>query len=554
VRNKENADYKEAHLDVSESIDAIQRAIQVMKRKEADVPQSLLQIANSKLIDPQSKAVINAFLATSSNLGETAPEANAYEFHSGGVVDLLGKLKLKFEDQRLTLEKEEMNAKANFQVLAQQLTDDIKADSDSEDKKTAMKAKRLGDAADAKGDKAVAETTKAKDEETLSDTVAECKATSQDFENNQVTRAGELTAINKAIEILGSDAVAGGAEKHLPAAALLQKKVGTVLASLRSRTAEPELSKRVAEFLQARAKALGSKYLSLVAARAQEDPFGKIKKMIKDLIVKLSEEANAEADQHAYCTTEMATNKQTREIKSSEVDELAANLEETQAAFEKLTTEIASLSDSIAETKSQQASATNLRQEEKKTNTATVADAKAAQTAVSQAIKVLKDFYGQAAGLELVQGKGSLTEEMKQAALPTYKGNQDSSTGIFGMLEVVLSDFARLETETSSSENSQQTSYDSMMDETNQDVAVKETEVSHKSNKKDKADGDIRSLNKNLQLTQSELDKALDYYDKLKAQCVDTGNSFADRTKMREEEVASLQEALKMLNGEDLGF
>jgi len=550
-RKKEKADYQVAHLDVSESISAIARAVQVLKTRKADVPQSLLQVANSKLIDEKSRAVISAFLATGSMLGEGAPEANAYEFQSGGVVDLLGKLKLKFEDQKLALEKEEMNSKAAFQVLAQQLTDDVKADEDGAEKKTAMKAKRLGDAADAKGDREVAKTSKAKDEETLSETLAECKATSEDFENNQVTRAGEIKAIEKAVEVLSSDAVAGNADKHLPAAALLQKK-GSAFASLRSKS-DP-VSQRVAQFLQARATKLGSKYLSLVAARAQEDPFAKIKKMVKDLIVKLMEEANAEADHHGYCQTELATNKQTREIKSSEVDELSANLEETQAHFEKLTTEIADLSDAMAATKASQSEATNLRQEEKKTNTATIADAKAAQAAVSKATKVLKDFYGQAADLSLAQGGNTLQSEMKQAALPTYKGNQDSSTGIFGMLEVVLSDFARLEAETASSEDSQQRSYDKMMDETNEDTAVKDTESAHKSRKKDKAESDIRQLKKNMQLTQGELDSALDYYGKLKQDCVDTGLSYGDRKNMREQEVASLKEALQMLDGENLGF
>jgi hypothetical protein len=552
VRSEENTNYKATHLDVSESISAIGRAIQVLKQRKADVPQSLIQVANSKLIDAQSRAVINAFLATGSGLHESAPEANAYEFQSGGVVSLLEKLKLKFEDQKLTLEKEEMNAKASFEVLAQQLTDDIKADKDTVEKKTALKAKRLGDAADAKGDTEVAKTSKAEEEGTLRDTLAECKATSDDFEKNQVTRSEELKAIEKAIEILSSDAVSGSADKHLPAAALLQK-VGTVFAALRSKSSDP-IAEKVSQFLQARATKLGSKYLSLVAARAQEDPFAKIKKMIKDLIVKLMEEANAEADHHAYCQTELATNKQTREIKSSEVEELSANLEEQQALLAKLSTEIAALSDSIAETKSQQAEATKLRQEEKKTNTATVADAKAAQAAVSKAIKVLKDFYNKASDLSLVQGQDSMQTEMKQAALPTYKGNQDSSTGIFGMLEVVLSDFARLESETSSSEDSQQATYDKMMDETNEDISVRETEVSHKSNKKDKCDEEIRNLKKSLELTQSELDTAMDYYGKLKQDCVDTGLNYADRKKMREEEIASLQEALQMLNGENLGF
>jgi len=548
-RKKENADYKVAHLDVSESIDAIARAVNTLKSRKADVPQSLLQVVNSNLIDAKSKSVINAFLMMGSSLGESAPEANAYEFQSGGVVDLLAKLKMKFQDQKLTLEKEEMTSKANFQVLAQQLSDDVENDKDNVEKKTATKAKRIGNAADARGDNEVAATSKAKDEETLSDTLAECKLTSEDFENNQVTRAGELKAISTAIEIISSGAVSGAGDKHLPAAALLQKKAGSVLASLRA--SSPELGQKVADFLQARAKKTGSKYLALVAARAATDPFGKIKKMIKDLIVKLMEEANAEADQNAYCTTEMATNKQTREIKSSEIDEISASLEEQQANFERLSSEIATLSESMAATKGAQNDATNLRAEEKKTNAATVADAVAAQAAVSQAVQVLKDFYGKASDLAMVQAQdeAGLRQEMRQAALPTYKGNQDSSTGIFGMLEVVLSDFARLETETSSSESSQQTSYDNMMDETNQDVAVKETESAHKSHKSDKASEDIRNLKKNLKMTQTELDTALDYYGKLKQECVDTGLSFEERTKMREEEVKSLQEALQMLDG-----
>merc|ERR1719181_1379415 len=107
-------------------------------------------------VTAQEKAVISSFLELSSGSEAGAPEANAYEFQSGGVVSLLEKLRLKFQDQRLTLEKEEMSAKASYEVLAQQLTDDIKADTDSSEKKTAMKAKRLSDAADAKGDKSVA--------------------------------------------------------------------------------------------------------------------------------------------------------------------------------------------------------------------------------------------------------------------------------------------------------------------------------------------------------------------------------------------------------------
>ena len=49
-----------------------------------------------------------------------------------------------------------------------------------------------------------------------------------------------------------------------------------------------------------------------------------------------------------------------------------------------------------------------------------------------------------------------------------------------------------------------------------------------------------------------ELDAALAYFDKLKPSCVDSGVSFEDRVARRKEEIESLQEALKILNGEDI--
>merc|ERR1719230_193936 len=149
---------------------------------------------------------------------------------------------MKFEDQRLTLEKEEMTLKANYEVLMQQLTDDIKANNASIKKKTATKAKRLEAAANAKSDKETAEASKAKEEEVLSDTNAECKQTSDEYEKNQVVRAGEIKALGEAIKIMSSDDVTGMGEKHLPAS-LLQTK--SALPQLRSASGQDLVRQRV---------------------------------------------------------------------------------------------------------------------------------------------------------------------------------------------------------------------------------------------------------------------------------------------------------------------
>jgi hypothetical protein len=317
---------------------------------------------------------------------------------------------------------------------------------------------------------------------------------------------------------------------------------------------EPQLRNRVAEFLQAKAKKLNSRYLALIATRAEADPFVKVKKMIKDLIVKLMEEANAEADHKAYCDTEMATNKMTRDNKQAEVDELTANVEEHTAASAQLATEIKELSDAIAEIKASQASYTTFRNEEKAKNEEAISDAKVAQAAVEKATQVLKDFYEGTAkgGASLLQGGAGLAQEMADATKTPYTGMQAASGGIMGFMEVILSDFARLETETSSAEDMAQSEYEKFMDDTTEDAEVKATEMDHKEKKKISTDEANRALKKELALTQEELDKALDYYDKLKPDCVDQGLSYEDRVAMRKEEIVSLQEALKILSGEDL--
>merc|ERR1719158_1811510 len=129
---------------------------------------------------------------------------------------------------------------------------------------------------------------------------------------------------------------------------------------------------------------------------------------------------------------------------------------------------------------------------------------------------------------------------------------QAGSGGIVGMLEVILSDFARLETETSTAESQAQGSFERFMDESNEDVAVKETEITHKTNAKEDCDATTRSLKKELELTQEELDAAMDYYDKLKPDCLDAGLSYEERVQKREEEIEALKEALQVLAQESV--
>merc|ERR1719428_1575278 len=115
--------------------------------------------------------------------------------------------------------------------------------------------------------------------------------------------------------------------------------------------------------------------------------------MIKDLIVKLLEEANEEAEHKGWCDTELSTNEQTRKEKTEAVEVLHAEVDQLQASIAKLTEEVGELSTAVAELDKAMAEATKIREEEKAKNTETIGDAQDAQTAVAQALTVLKEFY-----------------------------------------------------------------------------------------------------------------------------------------------------------------
>merc|ERR1712124_83325 len=142
---------------------------------------------------------------------------------------------------------------------------------------------------------------------------------------------------------------------------------------------------------------LNSHVLSTWAVRVESDPFKKVKKMIKDLITRLLEEANEEAEHKGWCDTELSTNEQTRKEKTEAVETLHAEIDELQASIAKLTEEITELTEAVAAIDAAVAKATKIREEEKAKNTETIKDAQEAQTAVAQALTVLKEFYAKAA-------------------------------------------------------------------------------------------------------------------------------------------------------------
>jgi len=571
-RKQERADYDATHTDYTASISALEQAIELLKAQEKHTRQNdtavLLELKHRLADSPrgsvlaQADGELEAYMKQRfGEATETAEPANAYELQSGSVVDMLEKLRIRFQDERTDLEKREMNMRHAYEGMKQVISDNVQYAEKTRTEKVSAKAKLLQDVAAAKGDVEETQAGKTADEKYLQDLTGTCRVKSGEFEKRQALRTQELAAIDKAIEIV-STSMAGAAEKHLPAAAWLQRPSprNKALAQLRSSTPDASnVQASVSAFLAKQAKKIDSSLLATLAGHAKSDPFEKVKQMIKDLLVRLQEEAEDEADHKGWCDKQLATNKQSRDTLSAEVESLSAQVDELSSLEVTLAAEVKELAEVIAAIDDAVAKASAERAEEKATNNATIFEASQGQKATTEAIRILREFYAQTgeATVLLQDGRSQATmmqtpaEDLPATWDTAYQGMQGEHKGVIGMLEVIQADFARLQAETTTAEDAAKMRHDKFLEDSEVDKAVKDRTMRHKGYKRDSTLRKLHDAKKELDTTQEMLTDALAYYEKLKPSCVDLGLSSKERVQQREDEIQSLKEALHILGGQD---
>merc|ERR1719235_2286929 len=167
-------------------------------------------------------------------------------------------------------------------------------------------------------------------------------------------------------------------------------------------------------------------------------------------------------------------------------------------------------------------------------NEKTLEDAKAGLEAVKNAIEVLKKFYEGAAFVEFVpKNAGRDGKTVSDLAPDTfsgeYKGNQDAAKGIFGLLEVIQSDFERTIEVTTKEEEEAQAEFEAYEKETKDSIEEKGKQKKDKETEKEETEADLVGFKEDLKTAQEKLADAKEELEKLKPLCVDTGMSWKER-------------------------
>merc|ERR1719254_357326 len=269
---------------------------------------------------------------------------------------------------------------------------------------------------------------------------------------------------------------------------------------------------------------------TMQSGRASEDIFAKIKGLISDMIEKLLKEAEADATEKAFCDKETAETTAKKEDKEAAIEKLSTSIDAMSAESGKLKEEVATLEKELADLAKAQAEMTKIRSEEKAAYDVNSAEMQKGIEGVKMALKVLSEYYSQ-------DGK-------------SHQSADGAGEGIIGLLEVVESDFTKGLAEMTATEETAAAEYDRLTKENEITKAMKSQDVKYKTKESKGLDKDTAETSADKATVQEELDAVLDYYKGIQKRCIAKAESYAERTRRREEEIAGLKESLSILENE----
>merc|ERR1719245_1957404 len=223
IREKEATDFTAKEAELVDVVDTLGRAISLLEKEMAKNPAAFAQMGTSSGLDGLVQslgAIVDAASFSSADKQKLlsmvqaqqneavddadlgAPAAALYKTHSTGILDVLEDLKEKAEEQLSGLRKAETNAKHNYTMLKQSLTDQIAADNKDMADEKASRASSEQAKATAEGDLANTVKDLADGKTTLQTSSTSCMTVAADHEATVKSRKEELAAIAEATGIL----------------------------------------------------------------------------------------------------------------------------------------------------------------------------------------------------------------------------------------------------------------------------------------------------------------------------------------------------------------
>jgi len=577
-REKEAAEFASESGELKSNIGALGKASDAIAKgmsgaflqsAAANVLRDMASGENS--LSRYQRDTLTSFLSTSSG----------YAPASGEILGILRQLKEDMEKELKDVTEAENAAITEFEGLVCAKEKEIAAATEAIESKTQRAGEVAVEIVQLKNDLEDTKDELGADEVFLMELKKSCATKAKEYEERKANRAQELVAIAETIKILNDDDALDLFKKTLPSPSFMQ-------VSRRG----AEVRKEALRLIQ-KAKSPKFNFLAL-ALEGKKAGFGKVIKMIDDMVVKLGVEQEDDDAQKKWCEAEFDKSEDESKDTKRLIEGLTAKEEETSQAITTISDELAALKKSIKDLDQAVTDATEQRKGEHKEYVETAAQNTAAVQLLEVAKNRMNKFYNPALYVKPVRRE--LTEEERiyvnsggadprdaeeaavagtgiagtgiavftqlkmkygdDAAPPPPPETVDAyakkdASGPVALIEKLKNDLEKEMQAAEMDEKQSQKDYEEMMADSANQRHTDSKSITEKDAQKADLEGDLQAAKEAKKNAQAEMMALGEYIAKLHGSCDFLLENFDVRKEARASEIDALKKAKAVLSGAD---
>lgn len=426
------------------------------------------------------------------------------------------------ENLQLLRDVEEKRHAADFLKLKNALEGKIRAVKQDLERTKKELADARARKAKAEGELAVAEQDIKTGKQYLLQVERGCMEKAAQFQQQKKNRQDEVKAVQAALKALRGIMDTSAAKQGL--FSFLQMSSS----SSRSKAAGQTVATLALKRVQQLAVSLKSTVLDKLASKMRVvsryggggDVFGKMRKLIQEMIDTLEQKNRDETGKKAFCDQEMKHTKTALDEREDEAKRKKAAVELASSQVAQLRQELATLADELGQIAASDQELTKMREAEHEEHVKAYKDLQLGVAGVQAAIKALRDYYSQDRQPVSVDMAASmaLAAEGRAPRLAEVEAST-AGAGVISLLEVVESNFARNMADLQSQDRNAQENYDQMIHESQVLKAQKNADVKHKTTEATNLERSVTELRSDSASAQQQFEAVTEYLAKLKDEC-----------------------------------
>merc|ERR1719502_1684548 len=548
IREKEAKAFAAKKSELDTNIGALSKAIPAIEKGmsgaflQTNAASTLHQISVSADMIPADRDLLASFLS----------EGSSYAPQSGQIVGILKTLKDEMEKDLGDATSEENSAIANFDSLVASKKKEIEALTKSIESKT-MRIGELGVKL-AQMDNELEDTKEglAEDQKFYADLDKNCALKKDEWAAYKEMEAKELVALADTIKILNDDDALELFKKTLPSASssFMQVQVG-----------KAAMQRNAIHALKGAHKADPRLDLIEMAMRGGKMGFGKIIKMIDNLVVELKAEQGIDNDKKSYCLAEMDKAEDKKKGLELDISDLGKAIEDGKEQIASLSAQIKALTKGIKDLDKSVAEATETRKEEHDNYVETLAANNAAKDLLGFAKNRLQKFYNPklykappARDVGFAQVNGAAAPPPPPEANLAYKKSGEESGGVINMIDLLVADLDKDIQTSKVDEKDAQSDYEQFMADASDKRALDSKAITDKTSAKAETESDLQANKDSKGSKMMEAMETAKYLSGLHGECDWLLKNFDARQAARTGEIDALGKAKAVLSGADFSL